>query len=289
MVGEFPSLQGIMGREYARLAGEEDEVAEAILSHYLPRHAGDKTPENPVGAIVGLADRLDTICGCFGVGLIPSGAADPYALRRQALAIINILSARNLYLDLPGALGFSLALLKDKLTEPAEKTREDVQDFFRTRLQHLLTSEGYSFEVVESVLSTSFTDLVEAAEKVRALEEVRKSSDFPALATAFKRVINISRGASPGQVDPVLFDSPAEHELLGATEKMESIISHALPGRDYPEVCKALAALKSPVDRYFDDVMVMTDDPPKRANRLALLVRISETFLQVADFSKISV
>jgi glycyl-tRNA synthetase beta chain len=288
MVGEFPSLQGIMGREYARLAGEEAEVAEAILSHYLPRHAGDKTPENPVGAIVGLADRLDTICGCFGVGLIPSGAADPYALRRQALGIISILSAQKLYLDLPGALGFSLTLLKDKLTEPAEKTQEDVQDFFRTRLQNLLTGEGYSFEVVESVLSTSFTDLVEAAEKVRALEEVRKSSDFPALATAFKRVINISRGASPGQVDSALFDSPAEHELLGATEKMETVISRAWPARDYPEVCRALAALKPSVDRYFDDVMVMTDDPQRRANRLALLVRISETFLKVADFSKIS-
>ncbi|MFP3866625.1 MAG: glycine--tRNA ligase subunit beta [Desulfobacteraceae bacterium] len=289
MVGEFPSLQGIMGREYARRAGEAPEVAEAIFDHYLPRHAGDQLPENLIGAMVGLADRLDSICGCFGVGLIPTGAADPYGLRRQALAIINILADKKFYLDLSGAIGFSLALLKNKLTEPADKTLGEVVEFFRTRLHHLLTGEGYSFEVVDAVLSTAFTDVVEAMAKVRALEEVRRSPDFPALAVAFKRVINISRDIPPGPVDATLFEHPAEHDLLAATEQMETTVSQALPARDYPEVCRALAALKAPVDRFFDDVLVMTEDLPRRHNRLALLVRISQTFLKMADFSRITI
>ncbi|MDD3579528.1 MAG: glycine--tRNA ligase subunit beta [Desulfobacca sp.] len=289
MVGEFPSLQGVMGREYARRAGEALEVAEAIFDHYLPRHAGDRLPDNLVGALVGFADRLDTICGCFGVGLIPTGAADPYGLRRQALAIINILADKKFYLDLAAAIDFSLNLLQDKMTAAPDQTRAEVLDFFRTRLHHLLTGEGFSFEVVDSVLSTAFSDVVEALEKVRALQEVRRSPDFPALAVAFKRVINISRDTPSGPIDPGLFEYPAEHDLLAATEQMEAAVRQALPARDYPAVCRALAALKEPVDRFFDDVLVMTEDLPRRYNRLALLVRISQTFMKMADFSRITI
>jgi len=288
MVGEFPSLQGIMGREYARLAGEDPEVAEAIWEHYLPRHAGDQLPTNLVGAMVGMADRLDSICGCFGVGLIPSGAADPYGLRRQALAIINILWEKKFYLDLNAAVQQSLALLQEKLTEPAERTQSEVMEFFRTRLHHLLVGEGLSAEVVEAVLSTSFTDIVEAMQRAQALDEVRRGLDFPALAVAFKRVINISRGTPATPVQPELFEQPEEHQLLAATEAMEEAVAKALPGRDYAAVFKALASLKTPVDKFFDAVLVMTDNLPVRANRLALLVRISQTFLQLADFSRIS-
>jgi glycyl-tRNA synthetase beta chain len=289
MVGEFPSLQGIMGCEYARLAGEDPEVADAILAHYLPRHAGDQIPDNLVGAMVGLADRLDSICGCFGVGLIPSGAADPYGLRRQALAIINILWDKKFYLDLGQAINYSLSLLKDKLTEPADQTQAEVLEFFRTRLHHLLTGENLSAEVVEAVLTTSFTDVVEAMQKAHALEEVRRSLDFPALAVAFKRVINISRGAPAADVQPALFEQPSEYDLLAATQAMEETVAQAMPARHYPEVFKALASLKTPVDKFFDEVLVMTDDPKVRANRLALLVRISQTFLRLADFSRISI
>ncbi|WP_449243857.1 glycine--tRNA ligase subunit beta [Desulfobacca acetoxidans] len=288
MVGEFPSLQGIMGREYALLAGEAPEVADAIWAHYLPRHAGDQLPDNPVGAIVGMADRLDSICGCFGVGLIPTGAADPYGLRRQALAIISILGEKKFYLDLSSAVSYSLSLLQDKLTLPVDQTHAEIIEFFRTRLHHLLTGENFSVEVVEAVLTTSFTDIVEAMEKVRALEEVRRGLDFPSLAVAFKRVINISRQAPAAVIKPELFDNTAEQELFQATIAMEEVVARALPARDYAEVFKALAALKTPVDRYFDEVLVMTDDLNIRANRLALLVRISQTFLKVADFSRIA-
>jgi glycyl-tRNA synthetase beta chain len=288
MVGEFPSLQGIMGSEYARLAGEDPEVASAILAHYLPRHAGDQIPDNLVGAMVGMADRFDSICGCFGVGLIPSGAADPYGLRRQALAIINILWDKKFYLDLSSTINFSLSLLQDKLTEPAAKTHDEVMEFFRTRLHHLLVGENLSAEVVEAVLTTSFTDIVEAMQKAQALEEVRRGLDFPALAGAFKRVINISRDAEALPVKPELCEHQSERDLLAATLAMEETVARALPQRNYPEVFKALASLKSPVDKFFDEVLVMTDDLNVRANRLALLVRISQTFLRLADFSRIS-
>lgn len=288
MVGEFPSLQGIMGREYARLAGEDPEVAEAIWEHYLPRHAGDQLPANLVGAMVGMADRLDSICGCFGVGLIPSGAADPYGLRRQALAIINILWEKKFYLNLNAAVQYSLNLLQEKLTEPPDKTHAEVMEFFRTRLHHLLTGEGLSVEVVEAVLTAAFTDIVEAMQRAQALEEVRRGLDFPALAVAFKRVINISRGTPAAPVRPELFEHQAERDLLAATMAMEEAVAKALPLRHYPEVFKALASLKAPVDAFFDAVLVMTDNLEIRANRLALLVRISQTFLQLADFSRIS-
>lgn len=288
MVGEFPSLQGVMGRKYALLAGEPPAVAEAIFTHYLPRHADDLLPPDPVGALVGLADRLDTICGCFGVGLIPTGTADPYGLRRHALAIIRLLRAQELHLNLPEAVWKSLELLKGKISRTPEETALEVLDFFLTRLMHLLLGEGFDHETVAAVLAAGGRDLVEAADKVRALEEVRQSPDFPALAVAFKRVINISRGAEAGEVNPLLFEHPEETMLLEATELMEHEAAAALKQRDYPAACHALARLKGPVDAFFTKVLVMAEDERLRRNRLALLERISRTFLKMADFSRIT-
>jgi glycyl-tRNA synthetase beta chain len=288
VVGEFPSLQGVMGRVYAHLAGEDPEVAEAIFTHYLPRHAGDDLPPDMVGALVGMADRLDTICGSFGVGLAPTGAADPYGSRRHALAIIRLLVEKRLHLNLPEAAAFSLELLKEKIQQSPEKTGLEVLDFFQTRLQHQLLGEGFDFETVAAVLAAGSPDVVEAADKVRALEEVRKSPDFPALAVAFKRVINISRGTPPQEVEGLLFDSPAEEGLMAAALDMEDAVAQALEKRDYSAVCRALARLKGPVDAFFDEVLVMAEDERVRLNRLALLARISRTFLQMADFSRIT-
>jgi glycyl-tRNA synthetase beta chain len=288
MVGEFPSLQGVMGRQYARLSGEAPEVAEAIFTHYLPRHAGDLLPGDLTGALVGMADRLDTICGCFGVGLIPTGAADPYGLRRHALAIIHILRDQGLHLNLPEAVGAALDLLKGKISRTPEETGLEVLDFFQTRLQHLLISEGYNNETVAAVLATGGEDVVDAADKARALEEVRQSPDFPALAVAFKRVINIARGAEAGEVSPMLFEHPEEKLLFEAAALMEEEVGQALEERDYPRACRALAKLKGPVDAFFEKVLVMAEDENLRRNRLALLVSISNTFLQMADFSRIS-
>ena len=288
MVGEFPSLQGVMGRKYAELSGEPPEVAQAIFTHYLPRHADDLLPEDLPGALVGMADRLDTVCGIFGVGLSPTGAADPYGLRRHALAIIRILRSLELHLDLVATVEKSLELLQGKISRTPEETALEVLDFFQTRLMHLLLAEGFDHETVAAVLAAGGRDVVEAVDKVRALEEVRQSPDFPALAVAFKRVINISRGAEAGEVDELLFEYPEEKLLLEATVLMEAEVAAALESRDYLAVCQALAKLKGPVDAYFDKVLVMAEDERLRLNRLGLLARISQTFLQMADFSRIT-
>ncbi len=288
MVGEFPSLQGVMGRQYAKLSGEPPEVAEALFTHYLPRHADDELPQDKVGALVGLADRLDTICGCFGVGLNPTGAADPYGLRRHALAVIRIVRSIKLHLDLVAAVAVALELLKDKISRAMEETALEVLDFFQTRLQHLLLVEGFDHETITAVLAAGCRDVVDAVDKVRALAAVRQSPEFPALATAFKRVINIAQGAEPGEVNPLLFEHPEENILFESTELMELEVTRALKSRDYPGVCRALASLRGPVDAFFEKVMVMAEDAQLRRNRLALLVRISRTFLLMADFSKIT-
>lgn len=288
MVGEFPSLQGVMGRQYARLFGEPPAVAEAIFTHYLPRHAGDILPGDLTGALVGMADRLDTICGCFGVGLIPTGAADPYGLRRHALAVIHILRDKGLHLNLPEAVGAALDLLKGKISRTPEETGLEVLDFFQTRLQHLLLSEGLDNETVAAVLAAGGEDVVDAADKAKALEEVRQSPDFPALAVAFKRVINIARGADAAEVAPLLFEHPEEKMLFEAAALMAEEVGQALEKRNYPAACRALAKLRGPVDAFFEKVLVMAGDEKLRRNRLALLVGISNTFLQMADFSRIS-
>jgi glycyl-tRNA synthetase beta chain len=156
-------------------------------------------------------------------------------------------------------------------------------------VHHLLTGDNISAEVAEAVLTTSFTDIVESMQKAQALEEVRRGLDFPALAVAFKRVINISRGAQASEVKTEMFENQSEHDLFAATQLMEKTVVEALPRRNYEEVFKALASLKTPVDNFFDEVLVMTDDLNVRSNRLALLVRISQTFLRLADFSRISI
>jgi len=288
MVGEFPSLQGVMGRQYAKLSHEAPEVAEALFTHYLPRHAEDSLPADRIGALVGLADRLDTICGCFGVGLSPTGTADPYGLRRHALAVIRILRSQDLHLDLVETVMVSLELLKGKISRSMEETALEVLDFFQTRLQHLLLAEGFDHETITAVLAAGCRDVVDAVDKVRALEEVRQSPEFPALAVAFKRVINIAQGAEPAEVTSLLFEYPEENLLFESTEFMELEVSRALEQRDYSGVCQALARLRGPVDAFFEQVLVMAEDANLRRNRLALLVRISRTFLQMADFSKIT-
>ncbi len=288
MVGEFPSLQGVMGRQYALLNGEPPEVAEALFTHYLPRHADDELPQDKVGALVGLADRLDTICGCFGVGLSPTGTADPYGLRRHALAVIRILRSQRLHLDLASAVAAALDLLKDKISRTVEETALEVLDFFLTRLQRLLLVEGYDHETITAVLAAGGRDVVDAADKVQALAAVRQSPEFPSLALAFKRVINIAQTAESAEVNPALFQYGEENILYQSMQLMESQVTKALECRDYPEVCRALAGLRGPVDAFFEKVLVMTEDAQVRHNRLALLLRISQTFLLMADFSKIT-
>ncbi|MFZ1980972.1 MAG: glycine--tRNA ligase subunit beta [Smithella sp.] len=287
MVGEFSELQGIMGREYALLAGEKPEIANAIYEHYLPIVAGGDLPQTDEGAIVGIADKIDTIVGFFGVGLPPTGTADPYAMRRQALGIINIIISRRYSLGLNFLIDESLALLKDVLKKPACDIKKDVLDFFKGRLQNQLITQGYAYDTVDAVLSTDIDELVEVIEKIKALETFRQNPEFEPISIAFKRVDNILKDFHDGQIDVGLLSVDAEINLFSSFDNIKTRVEKGIAEEDFNAALNKLAALRPPVDAFFDNVMVMDKDEKIRFNRLSLLAEISALFHKIADFSKI--
>ena len=287
MVGEFSELQGIMGREYALIAGEKPEIANAIYEHYLPIVAGGELPQSDEGAIVGLADKMDTIAGFFGVGMPPTGTADPYALRRQALGIINIILSREYPLSLNFLLDESLALLKDVLKKPTEEVKKDILEFFKGRLQNQLIAQGYAYDTVDAVLSADIGELVEVIEKVKALEEFRKHPDFEPVSIAFKRVDNILKDFKGGQFDVNLLVHNSEINLFSYFDNIKPRVEKGIVEKDFAAALNKLAALRPHVDNFFDNVMVMDKDEKVRFNRQSLLAEISALFHKIADFSKI--
>jgi glycyl-tRNA synthetase beta chain len=287
MVGEFAELQGIMGREYALLAGEDPACANAIYEHYLPVVAGGRLPASDEGAIVGIADKMDTIAGFFGVGLPPTGTADPYALRRQSLGIINIILSKQYALSLNFLIDESLTLLKDTLKKPASDAKKDVLDFFRGRLQHQLISQGYAYDTVEAVLSADMDDLLVVIEKIKALEDFRKNPEFEPVSVAFKRVDNILKDFKGGRADVNLLAHDAEIQLFSALDDIKTRVEKNIAEKDFIGALNKLAALRPAVDAFFDHVMVMDKDEQIRLNRLSLLSEISCLFHKIADFSKI--
>ena len=289
MVGEFPKLQGIVGREYARLAKERPEVSEAIYEHYLPGFAGDRLPSGPVGDIVSIADKMDTIVGCFGVGLVPTGTADPFGLRRQALGIIRITVEKKYPFSLRELIEESEKQLKEKMERTVEEVRNGVLDFFRVRYQNFLLERKVPFDVTEAVLTVSFDELPDVQGRIDALQKAREWKDFESIVIAFKRAMNSLKGSPPkGRVAPSLFAEPAEQNLyrsfLEAKEKIDSLLKK----RDYPTALLEMTRMKKPIDEFFDGVMVMVEDEAIRNNRLALLDEIGKLFLQIADFSRLT-
>jgi glycyl-tRNA synthetase beta chain len=287
MVGEFPEVQGIMGREYALNDGEDAEVADAIAEHYLPTQAGGELPYSDIGAFVSLADKMDTICGCFGVGLIPTGSADPYALRRSALGIINIILYKGYRISLDSFISSSLDLLKAKITRNREDVHKDVLDFFKGRFVNL-SADRFAGDVVDAVVAASFNDMVEAELKIAALSEFKRRHDFEALAIAFKRICNIVKGGIDVAVDESLFQEAAERQLYASWLSVSKSAGEKMAGRDYLAALSEIATLKGSVDSFFDTVMVMTDDERLRTNRLALLTGIARLFANIAEFTKVS-
>jgi len=289
MVGEFPKLQGIVGREYARLSGERPEVSEAIYEHYLPGFAGDRLPSGPVGDIVSIADKMDTIVGCFGVGLVPTGTADPFGLRRQALGIIRIIVEKKYPFSLRELIEESEKQLKEKMERTVEEVRNDVLDFFRVRYQNFLLDRKVPFDVTEAVLSVSFDELPDVQGRIDALQKAREWKDFESIVIAFKRAMNILKGSPPkGQITPSLFAESAEQNLYQSFLKAKEKIDSLLKKRDYPAALLEMTRMKKPIDDFFDGVMVMVEDGTIRNNRLALLDEIGKLFLQIADFSKLT-
>lgn len=288
MVYEFPELQGIMGREYARLEGENPRVVQAIHEHYLPVEAGGALPQDNVGAFVSIADKIDTICGCFGVGLIPTGSADPYALRRSAIGILNILLERGYRQSLPALVEQSLELLGAKLTRPRDQVQAEVVEFIRLRLLNMLTQRGFPIDVVEAVLAARFDDPIDAVARVEALAALKAEAGFEPLAVAFKRIGNIIKGGVDAPLRGELFEADCERALAGAVAQVKATVAAAVAAGDYPLALQAIAALREPVDAFFAGVMVMAEQPEVRANRLALLTEAGRLFDGIADFAKVN-
>jgi glycyl-tRNA synthetase beta chain len=289
MVGEFPKLQGIVGREYARLAGEKPEVYEAIYEHYLPTFAGDRLPSHSVGDIVSIADKMDTIVGCFGVGLIPTGTADPFGLRRQALGIIRIILEKEYPLSLSELIEESGRLLKEKMERPISEVKNEVLDFFRVRYQNFLLDKEYPFDVIEAVVSTSFDELLDVQHRIDALKAARGWEDFESIVIGFRRAMNILKGStSKKEINPSFFSEPAEKNLHQAFIDTKEKVNRHLDKRDYQSILLEMTRMKGPIDAFFDQVMVMVEDETIRNNRLALLDGIGKLFLRIADFSKLT-
>ena len=207
--------------------GEKPEVAEAIYEHYLPGFAGDRLPSSPIGDIVSMADKMDTIVGCFGVGLVPTGTADPFGLRRQALGIIRIILEKKYSISLIELIEESEKQLKEKMERPVEEVKEEVLDFFRVRYQNFLLDKGYPFDVTDAVLSISFDELLDVQGRIDALREAKEWKDFESIVIAFKRAMNILKGSPPKrEINPSLFAESAEQNLyqsfLKAKERIES-------------------------------------------------------------------
>jgi glycyl-tRNA synthetase beta chain len=286
-VGEFPELQGIMGRAYAQLAKENEAVAEAIYEHYLPTHAGGQLPSGMAGSLVSISDKLDTVVGCFGVGQIPTGTADPFALRRQALGIIRIILEKDLSLSLSDLISKAIEGLDGKLTEPANQTHQAVFEFFKRRLQHFLIGQGLPQNLVDAVLAHHLDPLVETVAKIRTLETFKEGEGFESLLGTVKRVVNILKEPVDVSVDPEKFVNQAEKDLYRDMIACEQDLEKPLAARDYDAVLNRLSQLKAPIDSFFDEVLVLDEDLALRQNRLALLTRIANLFQQMADFSRI--
>ncbi len=285
IVYEFPELQGIIGSYYARMDGEDADISISIREHYLPSRAGDSLPKGLIGSIVSVADRMDTICGCFGVGLIPSGAADPYALRRHALAVIQILIDRNWRMDLPEMVRFSLNLLGSKLTQDQATAESQILDFFKARFVNFHASRDFSLDVVEAAVRSGFVDVVDTRSRVEALNVWKQRKDFDAIMVGFKRVVNILKDGEFGNVNAAILAEDAEKELYQTFQTIKDSCAVAIESGDYQKALELLADLRLPIDGFFDNVMVMAEDQAIRQNRLALLGQIAAIFKNIADFS----
>ncbi len=296
MIFEFPELQGIMGREYAKAQGVNGTVAEAMDQHYRPRFSGDALPETPVAACVALADKIDTICGCFAIGLIPSGSEDPFSLRRHALGVIRILIENTCKADISYTEVIQLgigSLPPERLTNK-QKLTNDIEDFFEERIKNeFKTNRGISFDVVEAVLGPSrghenislyLPDLLSRCE---ALADMKKQPYAESLSTTFKRAANIVKGQPHFTFSEANLKEQVEIDLYDAFLATDKKVKPMKEAKDYLGALKEIAGIRSAVDKFFDGVMVMDSDPVKMETRVELLRRVTGLFADLADFSKL--
>lgn len=288
MVGEFPSLQGIMGCAYALHDNEAEEVAEAIREHYMPLRSGAELPSSGAGAIVGLADRIDTIAGCFGIGQQPTGTADPFGLRRLSLAVLHIVQDRGYSLALPDIVQKALALYGDRVDGSSE-TVELIVTFIKNRFNNDCAARGMDSRAVEAVTSVIFVDVNDCLKRIEAFSAMKKDASFEVLSASFKRVRNIVKDNSDTSVDENLFEAEAEKQLWTAYQALELSARKGLQDRDYLGLLENMLQLKNPIDRFFDEVMVMAEDENLRMNRLNMMTAIGNLILEVGDISRMHV
>ena len=288
MVREFTDLQGVVGGLYAKEEGESEAVWQAIYDQYRPSSADDAVPRSDVGAVVALADRLDTLTGLFGLGLAPTGSRDPYALRRAALGVVKIVLDKGWRLDLRVACTDSLAFHVG-LPRTGDETIPELWAFLLDRARFLLERRGFAPDEIESVMTTDGRDLTDVADRVAAVAAVRKKEDFLPLSVAFKRVQNILAQAEETgtDIDNGLFKEEAERTLAMDYLVARGVLDDLIRRRHWAEALSVMASLGPPLDRFFTEVMVLTDDAPLRRNRVALLRSMRDQFFRVARFSEI--
>ncbi|MCO8247967.1 glycine--tRNA ligase subunit beta [Comamonas thiooxydans] len=288
MVGEFPELQGIMGRYYAQNDGLDVAVADAIEDHYKPRFAGDELPRGDVGVIVALADKLETLVGMFGIGNLPTGDRDPFALRRHALGVIRMLVEKDLELDLETLLVSTLPAFGDKIQDATPQLVEFIYD----RLANMFREQGYSAQEVEAVLALQPQRLSDVQKRLEAVRAFATLPEAPALAAANKRVGNILKKAETDiqpQVNEGLLAEQAEKDLYAVLQQVAPKAQQQFAAGDYTASLQTLAALRASVDAFFEQVMVNAEDPALKANRLGLLALLHEAMNRVADLARLAV
>ncbi|MEW6219244.1 MAG: glycine--tRNA ligase subunit beta, partial [Thermodesulfobacteriota bacterium] len=289
MVGEFPSLQGRVGADYAARQGEEAAVAQAIEEHYLPVRAGGALPAGLVGTLVGVADKMDTLAGCFGIGATPTGTTDPFGLRRLAIGLLHTVTHHGLSLSLAPLAHEALSLYQDRLTVPRDQAAAALTEFIRGRLVNDSVSRGLPADAVEAGVAVGWDAVVDTGRRIEALAGIRQQPSFTPLAIAFKRVMNMVKTGGAGPLEPARLVEPAEVALHQAFLACQATAGPLLDRQDYGAALEAFCAMKEPVDAFFDQVLVMSGDEALRANRLALLTAIADLFLRVGDISKMQV
>ena len=288
MVGEFPSLQGIMGRVYALHDGERETVAHAIEEHYLPLRAGGELPQSLLGALVGIADRMDTLVGCFAIGEKPTGNKDAFGLRRQAIGLINIIRGLNISLSLSETAAAALKGYAGVVDQDAQVVAE-VLAFIRLRFENEQIASGLPQELVEAATAVGFDNLADCLARIEALDGIRGQESFRVLAGSFKRIRNIIKDNKATEVNPDLLTEQAEQELFSALAGVREKALPLLWDREYRAALLEMLEMKGPVDRFFEKVMVMADDEAIRQNRLNLLTALGELVLHVGDISKMHI
>ncbi len=291
MVSEFPDLQGIMGREYARLEGYPMHICDAIYEHYLPVGSSEKLPDSPIGAIVGIADRMDTICAYFGIGIKPTGSADPIGLRRHAIAIIRILEDKGWQISLKDLIARALEIIsrKIRLKSEIEQIKEEVIAFFKDRYRFMRIAEGIPAETVDAVISVSFDQIAFLKDRIKQIQEfISKAEDkFQELVLTAKRVNNIlKKQKEKYEVNESFFKTPQEQRLWKIYLDVKEKINKSIENKDYIAAINYLILMKEPVDELFDNVEILTKEDELRKNRIGLVQHVQALFKKIADFSK---